>query len=79
MNNTLPALLHCPNCENRRDSVSLGSVTTEGYFIIKRKFGRQMMVMATEYSVICDCGYLVRFAEGKILSDQNPNIYVEKD
>lgn len=63
-----PVLLHCPKCKNRQDNVSLGSVTTDGYLIFKRKYGRYTMVMASEYSVICDCGFAIRIHEGKVSS-----------
>lgn len=66
MNEILPAILHCPNCENRKDNVNLGSVSTDGYLILKRQFGRFTMVMAQEYSIICDCGYFIRIKNGKI-------------
>jgi hypothetical protein len=61
-----PFLVHCPNCKNRRDDVTLGSVTSQGYVIIKRKFNRQMMIMAESYSIICDCGYFIRITDGKV-------------
>lgn len=74
MNNT-PYLLKCPNCERtfdhqvRRDHTTLGSITSEGYIIIKQKFGRAVMVKAEEYSVICQCGYFVSLSHGRVTSD----------
>lgn len=72
MNTNLPALIHCPFCKERRDSVNLGSVTTEGYVIVKQKFGRHMMVMAQEYSLICDCGYYIHITDGKVTASALP-------
>lgn len=70
-----PQLLHCPHCKERRDNEALGSITSEGYFIAKRKYGRATMVMAESYSVICDCGFYFKVECGKIeMSLQiNPN------
>ena len=73
----LPAIMHCPNCKNRRDNVNLGSITSEGYIIIKQKFNRHMMIMADAYSLICDCGYFIRVSEGKIVADMNSGTYID--
>lgn len=76
MNNVLPALIHCPNCQNRRDNVNMGSVSSDGFVIIKLKFGRHVMVMATEYSIICDCGYFIRINSGKVVASALPGTYI---
>lgn len=66
MNNILQTIVKCPNCANRKDNVNLGSVTSDGYVILKRQYGRMTMIMAEEYSLICDCGYFVRIEHGKV-------------
>lgn len=63
-----PRLLQCPNCRDRRDNVNLGSVSSEGYVIFKRQFGRYTAIMSTDYSIICDCGYAIHIHEGKVTS-----------
>lgn len=69
MNDQQPAILHCPKCKERKDNINLGSITSEGYLIVKRQFGRMTMVMSKEYSVICDCGYFIRIHDGRITAD----------
>lgn len=76
INDQLPAIMHCPNCENRRDNVNLGSITSEGYVIIKQKFNRHVMIMAEEYSIICDCGYYIRVNDGKIVASALPETFI---
>lgn len=68
MNDILQTIIKCPNCTatNRKDNVNLGSISSDGYVILKRQFGRYTMVMAEEYSIICDCGYFIRIEHGKI-------------
>jgi len=68
MNDVTQTIIKCPNCINRKDNVNLGSVSTDGYIILKRQFGRFTMVMAEEYSIICDCGYYLRIKEGKVVA-----------
>lgn len=64
-----PHILHCPKCkETQQRSSYLGSISSEGYLIIKRK-QNYMMIMAQEYSIICDCGYFIRVHEGRIVAD----------
>lgn len=70
----LPSIIACPQCKNRKDYVNLGSVTSEGYVILQRKYGRHTMIMAEQYSVICDCGYFIRIENGKITSTALPII-----
>ena len=65
----LPAIIKCPRCKDRPDSVNMGSISSEGYLIVKGKYNRYTMVMASEYSIICDCGYFIRIHEGKIVAD----------
>lgn len=67
MNNEFSILLQCPNCKNKKDYVNLGSVSSEGYIILKRQYGRFTTIMASEYSVICDCGYYIRVENGRII------------
>lgn len=64
-----PHILHCPQCKERKDYVNLGSISSEGYLILKRKQNRYTMIMAQEYSIICDCGYFIRVHEGRIVAD----------
>jgi len=66
MNDVFSTLIKCPNCENRKDNVTMGSITSDGYVILQRKFGRHTLVMAEEYSLICDCGYFIRIEHGKV-------------
>lgn len=82
-----PSLIYCPNCRlsqengnlgsNKRDAITMGSVTSEGYVIIKRTLGKMTMIMATTYSLICDCGYFIRVSNGKITHDALHGTYVD--
>ncbi len=57
----------------------MGSITSEGYFIIKRGAFREyqnrnfyhnstdIMIMADTYSVFCECGYTIRVDHGRII------------
>lgn len=74
MNEVEPYLLYCPECFNRKDKISLGSITSQGYVILKRKYGRETLIIADEYSLVCDCGYYVRIEKGKMIRDSLHNI-----
>ena len=57
----------------------MGSITSEGYFIVKRgafrKIGENLfdkpvsdvMVIAEKYSIVCECGYIIWIENGKII------------
>ncbi len=68
MNDITQKIISCPNCDatSRKDHVNLGSITTDGYVILKRQFGRFTMIMSDEYSIICDCGYYIHVKNGKV-------------
>jgi len=73
MNNQ--SLIYCQRCsQDKRNEGCLGSVSADGYLIMKRNKGNHYtMVMADSYSVICDCGYFIRIFEGKIVAE-TPNM-----
>lgn len=63
-------LLYCPNCNPAGHYTSFGSITKEGYITIKRKFGRATVIIASEFSLLCDCGYGVYYNNGTIVTSQ---------
>jgi hypothetical protein len=67
-----PQLIKCPNCIKDKNNAYLGSVTSQGYFIIKkRSYNEFMMIKAEEYSVICECGYQIHVEYGKITTSKS--------
>jgi hypothetical protein len=77
-NNIIPQLVKCPQCTLKNANAFMGSITTEGYFIIKRGAFREyanknfyhqssdVMVMAEEYTILCECGYALQVDHGII-------------
>lgn len=80
--NQFPKLIICPNCKakqdkgtlgsKRMDAIALGSVTSEGYVIIKRTDKQMTMIMAESYSLICSCGFYIRVNSGTLQSSAQP-------
>lgn len=66
-NDIQPQLIKCPNCIKDKNNAYLGSVTSQGYFIIKkRSYNEFMMIKSDSYSVICECGFQIHVESGKI-------------
>lgn len=68
-NKIQPYLLYCPQCLSKEQGVSLGSITSQGFVILKRKFAHETMIMADSFTLVCDCGYYIRIEYGKIIRD----------
>lgn len=70
----------------------MGSITSEGYFIIKRGAFREysperpslyhtaspIMIMSEQYTVFCECGYAIRIDHGKITNALSGSLIDEK-
>lgn len=68
-------LLYCPNCSPGGHYTSFGSITPEGHGVIMRKFARYTVIIASEYSLMCDCGYVVYYKDGAISTSQQGHSY----
>lgn len=69
-NSYQPQLIVCPNCAKNKSRSFLGSVTSEGFFIVKlRSHNDQLMFRSEDYSIMCDCGYQIHISCGKITLD----------
>lgn len=69
-NSYVPQLIVCPNCAKNKARSMLGSITSEGFFIVRlRTHNDQLMIRSESYSVMCDCGYQIKVEYGKITSN----------
>lgn len=76
--NITPQLVKCPQCALNKVNAYMGSITSEGYFIIKRGAFREyqnrnfyhpssdVMIASEQYTVFCECGYAIRIEHGII-------------
>lgn len=79
-NSIVPQLVKCPECALKKANAYMGSITSEGYFIIKRGAFREyqnrnfyhnssdVMIASEKYTVFCECGYAIRIDHGKIIN-----------
>ena len=80
MNNTSSGtLLVCPNCSAKEHYTSFGSITPTGEAIIMRKFNRKSVIIATEFVLLCDCGYSIYYKEGVISTGQQAANYTHEN
>ena len=75
MSNTEGTLLVCPNCTANGHYTSFGSITPKGEVIVKRKFNRKSVIIASEFVLLCDCGYSIYYAKGVISEGQEAPSY----
>lgn len=68
-------LLYCPKCSTVEYTNYFGSITPNGDIIITRKFNRHSVIVAKEFTLICDCGYAIHYAEGKVRSGHQVTDY----
>lgn len=73
-----PQLVKCPQCAINKPNAYMGSITSDGYFIVKRGAFRDydnrnfyhaasdVMMVAEKYSIVCECGYIIWVDHGKI-------------
>lgn len=78
MGNNTAQLVSCPKCKETKPNAYMGSITTDGYFIVKRGSFRDhesrnfyhassdVMIMAEKYTVFCECGYSIQVESGII-------------
>lgn len=72
-----PKLVHCPHCKLHNGvSMTLGSITTDGNFIIRKQYGKEVMIASSSYTIVCDCGFLIRIDDGRI-SERAASYYEE--
>lgn len=60
--------LYCENCTYIRDGAILhqvlGSITPEGYLIVKRAHNLNTILHLTQFTISCTCGYNVSIRLG---------------
>lgn len=73
LSTTEPRILHCPHCKlHNGQEMTLGSLTSDGNFIIRKQFGKEVMIASETYTIFCDCGYRLRIDSGTIITRAVP-------
>lgn len=72
--------LYCPNCasaqKNQYGTVwPFGSISPSGAIIIKRKAQQNTIILMTEGTIVCNCGYSVYYDHGTVSMEVQPSNY----
>lgn len=67
MNNNL---LVCPNCKKEGKTQVLGRILENGQFLVLRFHHGTTLVQASQYSIVCGCGYQFNVANGTVVLTQ---------